>query len=159
MLVSLKAFISSLVGEAKRSDRYADDGCRVATSALLIRAASIDTDMSAARRNKLHCALKSYFSCDDAATVELIAQGAKAAREAVDLYHFTRPINSLVNDEGHRRIIQMMWEVIYVDGSVSPLESNIVWRTADLLGVSSRQRIELRHRVASALVCGAAPHG
>ncbi|MFZ1001188.1 MAG: hypothetical protein WAN68_04185 [Pseudolabrys sp.] len=31
---------------------------------------------------------------------------------------------------------------------MSEFESNIIWRTADLLGVSSRQRIELRQRVA-----------
>jgi uncharacterized tellurite resistance protein B-like protein len=39
-------------------------------------------------------------------------------------------------------------QVIYVDGRVSEFESNIIWRTADLIGVSSRQRIELRQRVA-----------
>jgi uncharacterized tellurite resistance protein B-like protein len=38
--------------------------------------------------------------------------------------------------------------VIYVDERVSEFESNIIWRIADLLGVSSRQRIELRQRVA-----------
>ena len=43
----------------------------------------------------------------------------------------------------------MMWQIIYVDGSVNEFESHIIWRTADLLGVSSRQRIELRQRVAA----------
>jgi len=42
-----------------------------------------------------------------------------------------------------------MWQIIYVDESVNEFESNIIWRTADLLGVSSRQRIELRQRVAA----------
>jgi uncharacterized tellurite resistance protein B-like protein len=41
----------------------------------------------------------------------------------------------------------MMWQVVYVDERVSEFKSNIIWRTADLLGVSSRQRIELRQRV------------
>ena len=43
----------------------------------------------------------------------------------------------------------MMWQVIYVDDRVNEFESNIIWRTADLLGVSSRQRIELRQLVAA----------
>jgi uncharacterized tellurite resistance protein B-like protein len=43
----------------------------------------------------------------------------------------------------------MMWEVVYVDESVNEFESNIIWRAADLLGVSSRQRIELRQRIAA----------
>jgi uncharacterized tellurite resistance protein B-like protein len=55
----------------------------------------------------------------------------------------------MLDDEGRRRIVQMMWEVIYADGNVSASESNIVWRSADLLGISSRQRIELRQRIAA----------
>jgi uncharacterized tellurite resistance protein B-like protein len=43
----------------------------------------------------------------------------------------------------------MMWQVVYADEHVNEFESNIIWRTADLLGVSSRQRIELRQRVAA----------
>jgi uncharacterized tellurite resistance protein B-like protein len=41
----------------------------------------------------------------------------------------------------------MMWEIIYADGQVSEFESNLIWRAADLLGVSSRERIELGRRV------------
>ena len=42
----------------------------------------------------------------------------------------------------------MMWEMIYADGQVSEFEDNVVWRAADLLGISSRDRIDLKHRVA-----------
>ena len=53
-----------------------------------------------------------------------------------------------VNEEGRLRIIEMMWELVYADGQVSEFEDNVVWRAADLLGVSSRDRIDLKHRVA-----------
>jgi uncharacterized tellurite resistance protein B-like protein len=42
----------------------------------------------------------------------------------------------------------MMWELVYADGRVSEFEDNVVWRAADLLGVSSRDRIDLKRRVA-----------
>ena len=42
----------------------------------------------------------------------------------------------------------MMWELVYADGQVSEFEDNVVWRAADLLGISSRDRIDLKHRVA-----------
>jgi hypothetical protein len=41
-----------------------------------------------------------------------------------------------------------MWELVYADGQVSAFEDNVVWRAADLLGVSSRDRIDLKHRIA-----------
>jgi uncharacterized tellurite resistance protein B-like protein len=147
MFASLKTFISDLVCDATRRDRMVDDDCQVETAALPINATTIDNGMSDARRKKLHAILKSYFGRDDTATLELIERAATAARDTIDLYHFTRRIYYFVSDERRHCIIQMMWEVLYADGSVSALENNIVWRTADLLGVSSRQRVELRHRV------------
>ena len=104
--------------------------------------------MSEARRQKLHAVLKSRFRLDDHTTVQLIHDAAAADRNAVDFHHFTRQVSDVLDNEGRQQIIKMMWQVIYVDERVSEFESNIIWRTADLLRVSSRQRIELRQRVA-----------
>ena len=41
----------------------------------------------------------------------------------------------------------MMWEIVYADGKPNEFEANIIWRAADLLGVSSRQRVALRQLV------------
>ncbi|HEY6380284.1 MAG TPA: TerB family tellurite resistance protein, partial [Pseudolabrys sp.] len=59
----------------------------------------------------------------------------------------TRRLNNVLDNEGRQRTVKMMWQVVYADERVNEFESNIIWRIADLLGVSSRQRIELRQRV------------
>ena len=46
-------------------------------------------------------------------------------------------------------MIEMMWEIVYADGRRDELEDNLLWRAADLLGVSPRERIELRRRIAA----------
>ena len=56
-----------------------------------------------------------------------------------------------VDEAGRLRIVEMMWELVYADGQVSEFEDNVIWRAADLLGVSSRDRIDLKHRVASSV--------
>jgi uncharacterized tellurite resistance protein B-like protein len=142
----LKNFISSLVEDARLQESE-DEGCRLATATLLIRVATVDSEMSEARREKLHAVLKSCFGLDDLATEQLIRDATAADRSAVDLYHFTRRLNGALDSEGRQRLVKMMWQVVYVDERVSEFKSNIIWRTADLLGVSSRQRIELRQRV------------
>jgi uncharacterized tellurite resistance protein B-like protein len=43
----------------------------------------------------------------------------------------------------------MMWEMAYADGRVSEFEENVMWRVSDLLGVSARERVELRRQVAA----------
>jgi uncharacterized tellurite resistance protein B-like protein len=147
MFGSLKNLISSLVEDA-RLQTFDDTNCRLATAALLTRVVTVNSEMSEARRAKLHAVLKSCFGLDDPATVKLIHDAAAADRSAVDLYHFTRQLNDVLDNDGRQRIVKMMWQVIYDGERVNEFESNIVWRTADLLGVSSRQRIELRQRVA-----------
>lgn len=94
--------------------------------------------MSEARREKLHAVIKSCFGLDDLTTEQLIRDATAADRSAVDLYHFTRRLNGVVDSEGRQRLVKMMWQVVCVDERVSEFKSNIIWRTADLLGVSSR---------------------
>ena len=53
------------------------------------------------------------------------------------------------HEAGRRRIVEMMWEIIYADGRVSEFEENVIWRASDLLGISSRERIEIGRRIAA----------
>jgi uncharacterized tellurite resistance protein B-like protein len=70
-------------------------------------------------------------------------------REAIDLYRFTRQLNGILDDEGRSQLVQMMWEVVYADGAANEYDKNIIRRAADLLGVSSRRRVELRQIVSA----------
>jgi len=86
---------------------------------------------------------------DDMAAGELIEQAAAADEKAVDLYHFTRLLNGSLDESERLRLIEMMWTIAYADGRASEFDDNLIWRVADLLGVSSTERIALRHRVAA----------
>jgi uncharacterized tellurite resistance protein B-like protein len=124
--------------------------CRLAAAALLVRVATVDRAMSAARHAKLHAVLRSCFGLDDPDTVRLIEDATAVEQSALDLYRFTRKLIELLGEKGRRQIVKMMWEVVYADGGVNECESNVIWRAADLLGVSSRCRIELRQQIAAA---------
>jgi uncharacterized tellurite resistance protein B-like protein len=106
--------------------------------------------MSPVARAKLNDVIKRRFELDQAATDELVAEATAAEHQAVDLYRFTSLINRSLDEEGRRRVVEMMWEIAYADGHVSEFEDNLLWRAADLLGVSARERIELRRQVAGA---------
>jgi uncharacterized tellurite resistance protein B-like protein len=149
MLDSLKKFISDLTGGEKHPARFEENDYRLAAAALMIHASTVDgSGMSQVERDKLRTVLKSRFALDDAATEELIDVGTLADNEAVDLYHFTSLINRSLDEQGRLGIVEMMWEIVFADGRVNEFEDNLMWRAADLLGVSSRDRIALRRRVA-----------
>ena len=118
-------------------------------AALLVRVATADSGMSADRQARLYEVIKDRFGLDDPATARLIEQAIEADRHAVDLYHFTRCIARSVDDDGRRRIVEMIWEVVHAGERIGDFEQNFVWRVSDLLGVSARERIELRRRIAA----------
>jgi uncharacterized tellurite resistance protein B-like protein len=151
MFESFKNFITEFVDGEKHPSRFAEDDYRLAAAALLVHAAAIDGEMSPRERDKLHAILKQGFGLDDAATDELIDKATAAEHESVDLYHFTSQLNRVLDEPARARIIEMMWEIVYADGSRDELEDNLLWRAADLLGVSPRERIELRQRIGGKL--------
>jgi uncharacterized tellurite resistance protein B-like protein len=151
---AFKSFVADLAGDRQLS--FAQDDYRVAAAALLVHAASVDGDVSDSERGRLHDLLKRRFDLDDAAADLLITQATAAEHAAVDLYHFTRLLNRKLDEDGRRRIVEMLWEISYANGDVSDFEQNLIWRVADLLGISSRERIALRQRVAAAREGGGA---
>ncbi len=149
MLDGLRQFIADIVSPGAHEERAFDDtGYRLAATALLVHVVSLDGEPTEVEKRKLHSLIESSFKLDPGTADRLIASATKVEGEAVDLYHFTSVIMRSVNEEGRLRIVEMMWELVYADGQVSEFEDNVVWRAADLLGVSSRDRIDLKHRVA-----------
>src|SRR5882762_11700526 len=151
MLDGLRQFIADVVSSTAPEQRTFDDtGYRLAATALLVHVVSLDGEPTEVEKRKLHSLIESSFKLDPGTADRLIASATKVEGEAVDLYHFTSVIMRSVNEEGRLRIVEMMWELVYADGQLTEFEDNVVWRAADLLGVSSRDRIELKHRVAAA---------
>jgi uncharacterized tellurite resistance protein B-like protein len=149
MLDGLRQFIADVVSPQGDGERAFDEsGYQLAATALLIHVISLDGEPSEVEKRKLHGLIESRFGLDRGAADHLIASATLVEGEAVDLYHFTSVIVREVDDQGRLRIVEMMWELVYADGRVSEFEDNVVWRAADLLGVSSRDRIDLKHRVA-----------
>ena len=77
MLESLRNFISDLTGGDKHPGRFEENDYRLAAAALLIHAATIDGNVTAAEHDKLRAVLKARFALDDAATDELIDVGTR----------------------------------------------------------------------------------
>ena len=147
MFDSFRNFIVDFVDGSKHPSQFGEDDYRLAAVALLVHAATIDGEMSPRERDKLHTVVKRRFALDEAATDELIDKATLAEHDAVDLYHFTSLLNRALDEEGRARVVEMMWEIVYADGQRDELEDNLIWRAADLLGVSQRERIALRRRI------------
>lgn len=149
MLDTFRKIFSDLASGGEEVRRFDDNDYRLASAALLVHAAGIDGEVSDDERTRLHSILRERFALDDEAVDALLAEATEVEQEAVDLYEFTSLIGRSLNEAGRARIIEMMWQVVMTDGKVSEFEDNLIWRAADLLGVSRNERIALRDRVAA----------
>jgi uncharacterized tellurite resistance protein B-like protein len=147
MLRTLKKLFADLTDEAPAP--FADDDYRLAATALLVHITTVDGVTSEQERARLHSLVMDRFALDDAAAEDLIAAAVTAESDAIDMYQFTSLLKRTLDEDGRRRIVEMMWQLVYADGRLNEFEDNVIWRAADLLAVSSRDRIALRRQVAA----------
>jgi uncharacterized tellurite resistance protein B-like protein len=147
MLDGLRQFITEIVSPDAQQRVFDETDYRLAATALLIHIVSLDGEPTAIEKRKLHSLIETSFKLDSGTAGRLIASAMRAESDAVDLYRFTSVIMREVDEAGRRRIVEMMWEMVFADGKVTEFEDNVLWRAADLLGISGRDRIDLKHLV------------
>jgi len=126
-----------------------EEELRVAAAALLVNASAIDGQVAPEERRKLKTLLQERFELSHNDCRRLIREAEAREREAVDLYGFTSVVCAQLDQDGRKRIIEMLWEMAMADGVVHEFETNLIWRVAELLGVSAHDRVMLRKIVAS----------
>jgi uncharacterized tellurite resistance protein B-like protein len=146
MLDSFRKLIARLEGEPDAAP-YGADELKAATAALLVHAAAVDGHIAGAERGTLARLIATHFAIPDDEAEALLVEGEERERRAVDIYTFTRVLTDRLGQEERQEIVELMWEVVCADGEVHPYESNLVWRAAELIGVSTRDRVAMRQRV------------
>ncbi len=146
MLAAIKRFLSEAATQ-RDPGPAAEDELQLAAAALLFHVIAVDGVVSDAERTMLTDLLSRRFglSVDEATSLAGKAEGADA--EAVDLYGFTSVLKRRLEIADRERIIEMMWKLVYADGTLHEFEDNAVWRVAELLAVPTASRIRLKKMV------------
>lgn len=143
----IKDFVDTLgEGDNEQVD-LGEEEVRLAAAALLVHATVVDGDVDRREGEVLRDVLERRFELDHGQAGRLIKQAAEREQEAVDLYGFTSVLTRRLDRQGRLQIVEMLWEVVVADGIIHEFEANLVWRAAELLGVTSRDRVILRKRV------------
>ncbi|MCD7058274.1 TerB family tellurite resistance protein [Pelagibacterium xiamenense] len=115
----------------------------VAVAAVLVHLAAVDGQARPEEFKMISGILQDHYGLSDGDVKKLIEEAKRQDRESVDFYKFTHALTKLEPDE-KIAIIRMMWQVVFADDTNHELEDNMVWRVAELIGVSSRDRTILR---------------
>lgn len=149
MLDRLKAFLNSLSDHPRNRAPQADDP-RVAAAALMFRVVDADGVRDEAERRRLADMLAGTYALSGGELDRVLEAGEEADREAIDLFAFTSVLNRALDEAAKIEFIGILWELVYADGELHELEDNLVWRVAELIGVSPRDRVLARQRVRDA---------
>jgi uncharacterized tellurite resistance protein B-like protein len=120
---------------------------QLAVAALLVHLAAIDGSVKAEERAAVKNALVDFYGLGEGEVEKLIEEATRRDTESVDFYRFTSALASLP-DEEKLEIVRMMWQVVFADKKNHELEDNMVWRIAELIHVSARDRNVLRNQMA-----------
>lgn len=151
MLDALKNFINELTGDAPSVKDFDAADYQLAAAALLVHIASIDGEFDDDERARIQQLVEARFGLSPEAARRLIEAAWESEREAVDLYRFTSVLKRRLDAEGRLAVVGMLWDMAHADGAVHEFEENVVWRVAELLGVSTRDRVLLRREVRESL--------
>lgn len=146
MLERFRAFLESLAGSPASIEK---GDPRVAVIALCIQVMEADGTVLAAERRKMRDIIEEQYRLDDEGLDALIEAGETAESEAIDFYKFTAEIKRHLSEEQRIELVGMLWEIVYADGIRNEMEDHAIWRIADLLGVSGRDRILKRQEAAA----------
>ena len=128
-------------------EAMADNDPRLAVAVLLVHLAAVDGTVGEEEKTAVRGALQDYYGLDEDSVRKLVREARRKDAEAVDFYHFTSALAAL-EEEQRLDIVRMMWQVVFADKKNHELEDNMVWRIAELIGISARQRTTLRNQMA-----------
>lgn len=141
--------ISNLFSNPKQTKNQPID-TKLAVAALLVHLMDIDGETTEQEQEVVSNVLREHFKLEQEQVEELIKSAHIKDDAAVDFYQFTSIITRLEMEQ-RVKIIAMMWQVVFADNNNHELEDNMIWRVAELIGVSSRDRTILRSQFAKKL--------
>ena len=134
MFESIKAFTESWMGANPRRTFDASD-YRFAAVALLMHVAEADGRVVAAERERIRILIAQRFDLDPTSVAAIMQQAEARERNFADITDLTDVLKRVLDTNGRRKIVEMLWEVARADGSVHEFEDDYIWRVAELLGV------------------------
>ena len=119
-------------------------------TALLIHAAKIDDNYTDVEKEIIKKALISLNAITLNEAEESLKKAEKIEQESNQIVAFTREIKK--NSMEYRiKIIEILWKIVYSDGSSDSYESNLIRRVCGLLYVSDRDSGEVKLKVRNLL--------
>ncbi|MGD8211934.1 MAG: TerB family tellurite resistance protein [Desulfobacterales bacterium] len=148
MLDIVKRFFSKTESEtAKNTDQATEHDVRVAACALFVEMARIDEKFTEAEMETILSIVKDRYGLSREHADALVAEADKELDKSVDLWQFARLINENYSIDEKIEIIELLWQMVFVDGKMDRYEHYLMNKLKNLLRLSHDQLIAAKLKV------------
>ena len=152
MINRIKKLLSAAGGaDQEAAQGHSFEDLQVAAAALLVEAAEMDADFDAAERAKILDLVRARFELSKAEAESLLELAGDQVANTHQLYSFTRVIKDNFDHDERVELMEMLWEVVYADGTLHDHEASLMRRVAGLIYVPDRESGAARKRALSRL--------
>ena len=144
MLNKIKEIFAPKAGNVK--DAPVRDRLHLAAAALLVEAAATDAQYGAPQREVVERLCREQFALDADEAAELVRAAEAEIEGTNELYGFTRIVREAMPPEERVAIIEMLWEVVYADGTLHEYEASLLRRVCGLIYVTDQDSGTARKR-------------
>ena len=121
----------------KKENKGNDNNKNILITSLLIHAAKIDDNYTNVEKEIIKKALISLSAITANEAEELIKKAEKKEQESNQIVEFTREVKKNPM-EFRLKIVEILWKIIYSDGTSDNYESNLIRRVCGLLYISDK---------------------
>ena len=126
------------------------DNKNILIAALLIHAAKIDENYTDTEKKIIKSALMELNNTSSDETEDLIKLAEKKEEESNQIVEFTKEIKKY-SMEFRLKIIEVIWKIVYSDGTSDDYESNLIRRICGLLYISGKDNGIIKTKVQNLL--------
>ena len=119
---------------------------KILIAALLIHAAKIDENYTENEKNIIKKALIELDEIDSKKADEIMVLAEKKEKESNQIVEFTQKIKK-EDMKFKLKIIEILWKIVYSDGTNDNYESNLIRRVCGLLYVSDKESVVIKLKV------------
>lgn len=148
MLDIIKRFFGANTADnSSDADSNTAHDVSVAACALFIEMGRIDETFTEAETAAILSILMKKYNLTPEQADALMIRADEELEKSVDLWQFARLINENYSIQEKIEVIEILWQIVYIDGKMDKYENYLMHKLSKLLRLSHNQLIEAKQKV------------
>lgn len=151
MLDLIKKILGDASGRKTKQNEEVKD-VNMALCVLLLEAAHVDGECSREEKEHVILTLSTKYGVTREEINELLASGDRKRKDSVDLFQFTRYMNTNLTKEEKIEAMEAVWRIIHIDGQLEAHEDHFAHKLANLLRLTHKELIDAKIKARQQLI-------